>query len=102
MPQKLEGDMRGQIAEFLPKALETALDSYRIFSDQVVKKKDEENTEPLKPTEFKSHHDACKMALSHLQLLLKVADDLKAGEEGGIDNEHMQTLLESARQELDR
>lgn len=98
MPQKLEGDIRNKIAEFLPNALKTALDSYHIFSDEQIRKKAEGDT--LTAANFKSHHDACKMALSHLQLLLKVADELQSVSEAGMDNDRLQSLLESARKEL--
>jgi len=68
MPQ-IEGDMRLRVAEFLPDALNAALLSYQTFSET-------QATDPKDPkaSEFKAHHDACKVALAHIQLLLKLAE----------------------------
>ena len=64
MSTKIEDASRAQIAEFLPDAIRSALTSYQKFSNKKVS--DEEK-------EFKDHHNACKVAISHIDLLLKLA-----------------------------
>lgn len=64
MSTKIEDLSRSQIAAFLPDAIRAALTSYQKFSNKKVS--DEEK-------EFKDHHNACKVAISHIDLLLKLA-----------------------------
>ncbi len=73
MSTKIEDLSRSQIAGFLPDAIRAALTSYQKFSNKKVS--DEEK-------EFKDHHNACKVAISHIDLLLKLARwaDLPDGE----------------------
>nr|BDD44021.1 hypothetical protein 14 [Alphaproteobacteria bacterium] len=67
MPQ-LEEKTRRDIAAFLPEAIETALESYRVFSmEQATKDEDSSSAE------FKRHHDACKVAIAHIKLLIELA-----------------------------
>lgn len=60
----LEETTRAQIAEYLPDAVDQALESYRNF----YKKTDFEDAK-----DFASHHSACKAAIAHVELLLKLA-----------------------------
>ena len=62
---KIEDTSRAQIAKFLPDALKTALDSYHHFATQ--------NVTTTEAKEFGAHHTACKVAIAHIDLLLKLA-----------------------------
>lgn len=62
MSTKIEDASRAQIAEFLPDAIRAALNSYQIYSQSKVS-----------ADCFKDHHNACKVAISHIDLLLKLA-----------------------------
>lgn len=91
MNQTIEGKSREQIAEFLPEAIATALRSYHRFSQLPV-------AEEAK--DFTDHHKACKVAVAHIELLLKLArwadlPDSKAG-----DHNH-QILLAALMQEAE-
>ncbi|MCK5385232.1 MAG: hypothetical protein KAJ29_06600 [Alphaproteobacteria bacterium] len=63
MPE-IQNYTREQIAEFLPDALEIALASYKKFSNMPATEE---------PSKFKARHDASKVAVSHIQLLMKLA-----------------------------
>ena len=89
---------RKQIAEFLPEALNTAIASYQLFSE-------DEDSEKLKqePTKFKAHHDACKVAIAHIQLLIKLAEwaDLPDPSiEGEVERKDLLALINSAQGEI--
>ncbi|MGB0719260.1 MAG: hypothetical protein ACPGRX_02240, partial [Bdellovibrionales bacterium] len=60
---------RKDIAAFLPHAIQTALLSYREFSEAQIT---DPESSPSSAT-FKAHHDACKVAIAHIELLLKLA-----------------------------
>jgi hypothetical protein len=64
MTQKIEGDTRARIAAFLPDAIAKALTSYQLFLEEGAHND---------AKEFKAHHDACKVAIAHLELLIKLA-----------------------------
>ncbi len=91
----IESGMRERIAEFLPCALHRAIVSYENFMDR---------EEQEKAGEFKAHHDACKVALAHIELLVKLARwaDLP---DPRLEDEDKQRVLagmiEAARGELD-
>ncbi len=89
-PEHIEAQSRKEIAKALPCAIKTAMDSYRIFTaaEQSADAKD-----------FKAHHDACKVAIAHIQLLIKLAEwvGAKTGD-GGIDDALMAQILESSRE----
>ncbi len=85
----IEGGMRTRIAEFLPCALGEALASYQVFLER-------EHTEI--PKDFKAYHDACKAAISHVELLLKLADKINMlGEDGEENNEDLVNMIENAK-----
>lgn len=64
---------RRRIAEFLPAALETALESYQEFVERPPLTSDKgEKTNDRKA--FSDHHTSCKAALSHIELLLKLSE----------------------------
>lgn len=97
---KIESRTRDDIAAFLPKAIRSALQSYQGFSE-------EQSTNPKQSDakNFKDHHDACKVAIAHIELLIKLAQwaDLPPPE---LDDENaqakMQMLIECANTELKR
>lgn len=64
MSKNIDSKTRRQIADFLPSAISKTLQSYEgfILSEEVGDAK-----------EFTAHHNACKVAISHLELLLKLA-----------------------------
>ena len=93
MPQ-IETRTRAQIAEFLPKAIDTALTSYQLFSEQDI---------PEEAKEFKAHHDACKVAIAHIELLIKLAGwaDLPNPDvESKDDQKLLKSLNENGQKEL--
>lgn len=57
--------LKGMVASQVDQAIERAIASYHAFA----------KGEPLStdPKEFAAHHAACKAALAHLDLLLKIA-----------------------------
>ncbi len=102
---RLEAGMRTRIAKFLPHALETALLSYHEFAEeQATAPEDEQEKKDDKAKTFKAHHDACKVALAHIQLLIDLARwaDLPDPE---IEDENadrtLRMLLENAEAEVD-
>lgn len=64
MTDKIEHAGREQIATFLPDAIAKALTSYHRFADSSI---------PDDPKGFSAHHGACKVAIAHVELLLKLA-----------------------------
>lgn len=92
MNTKIEDLSRVQIAGFLPDAIRTALNSYQKFSKKNVG--DEEK-------DFKDHHTACKVAISHIDLLLKLARwaDLPDSE---IEGQNHQRVLAAAIEEAEK
>lgn len=74
---KISNTMRHNMAANLPHALETALESYKEFSVLGLGIDKEEADKDKRTKDFKEYHTALKVALSHVQLLLKIAADLK-------------------------
>lgn len=64
-PPQLGAETRARIADLLPQALEASLDSYHKF---VTSQIDAQATK-----DFSAHHTAAKVALAHIQLLIKLA-----------------------------
>lgn len=60
---------KNQIAEFLPGALDKAMNSYQSFMERENSEEDEEQK-----LTFKQHHEAAKVALAHIELLMKLAE----------------------------
>ena len=89
---KIEDLSRVQIAEFLPDAIRAALNSYQNYSQS------EAATDGAK---FKDHHTACKVAVSHIDLLLKLARwaDLPDSE---IEGQNHQRVLVAAIEEAEK
>lgn len=85
----IEDDTRRRIARFLPDAIVQALKSYHRFSQQ---------TAPEEAKEFSAHHNACKVAIAHIELLIKLARwaDLPDAQD---ENHNQQIILAAMMQE---
>lgn len=62
---RIEDKTRESIAAFLPDILDKALVSYAAFAES-----DMPGTEAK---DFTAHHNACKVAIAHIELLIKLA-----------------------------
>lgn len=90
----IEDQSRVQIAEFLPDAIAKALTSYRVY---MAGQKDDTLAA------FKEKHLACKAAIAHIELLLKLArwadlPDARALNQN--DQVILAALVEAAEEEL--
>jgi hypothetical protein len=96
MTEKIEHATREQIATFLPSALQKAIDFYLSI-------KMEEETKEKKRTskDYKEYHDACKVGLAHIKLLLELAQwaDLPRDVD---EDENLSELIETAQGELNK
>ena len=87
-------ETRVKIARFLPKALSTALESYHEFCQMEI---------PDGAKGFSAHHSACKEAIAHIELLLKVAQYAHLPDDGVVgddDQRRLVTMLETAQAEF--
>lgn len=93
---QIEEQTRQQIAAFLPDAISIALKSYRNFYDV------EEVFETAK--DFAAHHSACKAAIAHIELLIKLAKwaDLPNNNNTSTADQELALLLASAEAELQK
>lgn len=91
MTNKLEGWARQSVRRFLYHAIRKNLESYRRFSGR---------PNFIKTKDFSEHHAACKMAITHLDLLLKMAKWADMGEEGSGSRDEMLKLMREAQDEL--
>lgn len=89
MTQTIEFLSRDQVIRFLPDAIHTAIISYQTFSQKGFEDD---------PKAFKDHHSACKIAIAHIELLLKLARwaDLPDSKTGSIND---QVVLAAMMQE---
>ncbi|HPF78329.1 MAG TPA: hypothetical protein PLF01_03455 [Alphaproteobacteria bacterium] len=85
--EHIDPNTRGQIAVFLPSAILKTLNSYDDFTA---------NKEPVSSKDFAAHHSACKAALAHLELLLKLAQWAEIPEDSNKENEFLSGLLKMA------
>ena len=87
----LDAAHRAQIAEFLPTALKKSIGSYHNFMSQDIS---------IDAERFSKHHTAAKVAISHIELLFKLAGLAEIPNE---DSEGMELafLLQQASAELD-
>lgn len=77
-----------QIKEFLPDALRKALSSYHAFI---------ERAEFALEKDFSKDHTACKVAISHIELLIKLGRLAYAEEENSMDS----ALMKAAQQDIE-
>jgi hypothetical protein len=93
MTIKIEEASRQQIAVFLPDAIAKAIASYHRFMDKTV------NEEKAK--EFAEHHNACKVAIAHIELLLKLARWADLPDATGSDhNRQIAAMMREAENKL--
>lgn len=96
---KIEEKMRERIRTFLPNAMTRALISYRDFSRKQQGKTTGGNENAVK--NFKAHHEACKVAIAHVELLLKLARwaDLDTPE---LNDVVLAAIITNAQEEVDK
>lgn len=92
MTQTIETTTRRQIAAFLPDAILRALTSYYAFSQNG-------GTEQ-ECKEFAANHTACKAAIAHVELLLKLARWAELPD-AGAENHNQQIMLAAMMQEAE-
>lgn len=108
MTETIEAATRKQVAEFLPRAIEKALASYYDYLNDPETDIVPEDSKPAKKTTktqvFKDYHLAGKVAVSHIDLLLKLARwaDLPVGSSGEpvVDLEYVLTHMEEQTADL--
>ena len=90
---KMQGQSRAQIAAFLPGAIMRALTSYFEFSKA--------SPDEKQCKDFAARHSAAKAAISHIELLVKLAKWADLPDE---TNSHpdLDLLLTNAQEELDK
>jgi hypothetical protein len=98
----IEQQTRQQIAEFLPEAIELAFASYKKFMQDGPKEK--QSHENSKGTEFIEHHKSAKVAISHIELLIKLAKWADLPDGTVLDSQRRQYfegLMEKATAEIE-
>ncbi len=93
---KIEEKTREQIATFLPEALNKALSSYQDFASghNTGSQKTKTDDVPQDAKAFKDHHDACKVAIAHIQLLIKLAEWANLPDPGvGTHNDQIRMMM---------
>ena len=89
---QIRTSMRKSIIQRMPEAIETAMKSYMRFIDGGLIKQPTSEAKDKIPSieynrvEFKAHHDACRVAIGHINLLLALAGDFLADEQGQEDS----------------
>lgn len=91
MPQSIEDQTRKRVSEFLPEAIRKTLDSYHEFVGSEI------NNDAR---EFSAHHSACKVAIAHLELLLKLARWADVPDQKQDDSQVLVDLMREAQAEL--
>ena len=86
MTVKIEEATREQVAVFLPEAIRKTIDSYHAFMEGEIESGGKK---------FAEHHSAGKVAISHLQLLLKLAQ--WADVESGVGAAEIASFLEQGK-----
>lgn len=97
---KIEDATREQIAEFLPEAIRLAVISYRNFMQS---EEDLDKDGNIITREFVDHHKSAKVAISHIELLIKLAkwaDLPDTALEGEEQAKQFASLMEVAEAEL--
>ncbi len=88
---------REQLVEFLPAAIKKATASYQEFAGRVIPKEEKDKSDVKNFTE---HHAACKAAITHIELLLKLARSAGIGADADADGEAAAALMLAAREDL--
>lgn len=98
---KIEEMTRQQIAAFLPEAIKLAVKSYREFMQKGPEVKKGEGQD--NPKNFVEHHKSAKVAISHIELLIKLArwaDLPDCQVEGDEEARYLASLMETAETEV--
>lgn len=92
---ELRKTMRERMVEFLHKALDEAIASYELFRDAL----DQLDDSGL----FKTHHESCKMAIAHIQHLLKLANKMEVPESADTETTDaaLAEMIERAKAEVE-
>lgn len=106
---KIEAQTREAVAAFLPGAIAHALESYRRFSQEELQgaraEDEKDEAKSLTAKQFKDHHDACKVAIAHIELLIKLAKWASLpGEKDtpGIHHDQLAQMISNAQKEIDK
>lgn len=91
MNKNVEGMTRKQVAGFLPEALQKSLESYHRFSGSEI---------PEDAKGFSAHHTACKVAIAHIELLLKLAKWAQLPDKDLDKNKNLVKALSEAEENL--
>lgn len=83
--------VRTRVAEFLPAAFEKAFQSYHEFM-----KKDVSTV----AKDFSEHHKAAKVAVSHIELLIKLAQRAHEPGNDSPENKQLEIMIGQAQAEL--
>ena len=92
----IEARTREEVAALLPGAIQSALESYIAFS---------RTPEQSEAKQFKDYHDACKVCIAHIKLLIELAnwaDIIPAELADEIQQKQLAQILETAHSELGR
>ena len=90
MNSTVENEMRDVVAKYLPKAIDKAMTSYDLYLEGGAHDKIED---------FKSHHEACKVALAHVALLIDMGDWVGKRDPKGEDIIDLASIIENAGKE---
>ena len=89
----IEKSTRIYLEAFLPDALSNALESYQKFST--------EEQEHQNAKDFSEHHNACKVAIAHVELLLKLAKTIGMTKEKNKEqNQELSKMLSLAEKNV--
>ncbi len=97
----IEQKTREQIAEFLPEAIRLAVASYRKFMRS---EEDINDQGVITERNFAEHHKQAKVAISHIELLIKLAkwaDLPDTAVIGDANAKYLQGLMAKAEAEID-
>lgn len=87
--EKIDEQTRLYLEAFLPDALSNALESYQKFAAE------EKKHETAK--DFLEHHNACKVAISHVELLLKLTKRIEGSMQ---QNQDLEKMIEQAKRNI--
>lgn len=93
--KKTGDDVPGMVREFLPKAMDKVVQSYNLFLQNKIGNWGEHEA-------FGKNHTAGKAAIAHIQMILKLSQQLHLKEtESGMSVEEIERILEAAQAEYD-
>ncbi len=86
-----EKPLQSDVSDCLQKAISKALDSYHCFMEQDA---------PEDAKGFTAHHNAAKVAIAHVELLLKIAKSSSCSKDTENNEAEFVALLKEAEEEL--